>query len=82
MHRQGTWLDWKQDHLARLEKWEAQGVKRFQWSSAGDKHTCPLCEARNGKIFTKVELIEILNKQFCVPGDEDDRCRCVVLAYE
>jgi len=79
---QGTWENWKDDHIRTIENLKAQGAIKYKWSTANDAFVCSKCKERERVIFTELELLNLLNEEFCKPDDEDDRCRCVILACE
>ena len=80
MGLQGTVNDWRKEMLEELRDLESGGITRVEWLTARDEHVCPLCAAREGKIYTIAEARKELEGEFCKPGDPDDRCRCTFLA--
>ncbi len=76
MGRQGTIADWREVLLTLLKHSESQGIATVKWSTANDRHVCPLCASREGKIYTIAEAKRELQGEFCKPGDPDDKCRC------
>lgn len=79
MNAQGTWVNWKDDHLETIRYLKSQGITKFKWSTANDEFVCPQCKQREGVLFSENELLGILSTEFCTPEDEDDRCRCAII---
>lgn len=79
---QGTASKWRKDMIEVLNHLKSQSVVKVKWDAANDEHVCPLCAARNGKIYTISEAKEELKGKFCKPGDPDDRCRCSFTTVE
>lgn len=79
---QGTASNWRKDMLEVLNHLTDQGAVKVKWDTANDEHVCPLCAARNGRIYTISEAKEELKGKFCKPGDPDDRCRCTFSVAE
>lgn len=82
MSLQGTPNDWRKDMLEILSHLKSQDVVTVTWQSSNDNHVCPLCAARNRKIYTIDEAKKELKGKFCQPGDPDDRCRCSFTTVE
>lgn len=76
---QGTINDWRKDMLVHLVERSDNGANKVEWYTAQDEHVCPLCAARNKKIYTFEQARKELESEFCKPGDPDDRCRCCFL---
>lgn len=82
MGAQGTASKWRKDMIEVLNHLKSQSIIKVKWDAANDEHVCPLCAARNGKVYTIPEAKEELKGEFCNPSDPDDRCRCSFTAVE
>jgi hypothetical protein len=67
---------WREKMLAHLVESSDNGANKVEWYTAQDEHVCPLCVARNRKIYTFEQAKKELEGEFCKPSDPDDRCRC------
>jgi len=78
---QGKTDAWRKDLLEVLDYIaEDSEVGNVNWLTARDEHVCPLCAAREGKIYTIDQARKELEGEFCKPGDPDDRCRCTFIS--
>ena len=82
---QGTVDDWRKDLLDELDnfsEFDNPKIVKVIWLTARDANVCPLCAAREGKYFTIEEVKREIQNKFCIPHDEDDRCRCTFVVDE
>jgi len=77
---QGTVDDWRKEMLVHLIETSDDGTTKVKWLTARDEHVCPLCAAREEKVYSFEQAKKELEGEFCKPGDPDDRCRCVFVA--
>ena len=72
-----TLEDARRQMYQELDDMEAAGFNKVRWLTAQDvEPVCPLCNDREGKIYTLEEARLELQKEFCEPEDPDERCRC------
>lgn len=72
----------RQELLAQLERYTADGVQRVNWLTTQDDQVCALCRAREQRVLTIAEARSVLQGEFCRATDADRGCRCTLTVVE